>query len=84
MSDILFGTTPKFDLPYQYYILRNSDPLRTELKDMNFSMLGTILYLDIQKVKDSMKTLELQQDIVGTVSCMKRLTRVTNWCDQLL
>ena len=47
-------------------------------------MLGTMLYIDIQKGKEVMKTSNFQKDIGGTASCIKRLMMnkngVANWC----
>ena len=34
-----------------------------------------MLYIDIKKGKESMKTLKFQQDIVGTAACMNRITK---------
>ena len=34
-----------------------------------------MLYIDIKKGKESMKTLKFQQDILGTAACMNRITK---------
>ena len=51
MGDISFRITPKGDLPHYYYTLRDPDPLGTEIKNVAFSRLGTMLHLEIQKEK---------------------------------
>ena len=73
MSAIRFCTTPKVDLPHYSYTFRKSEPLGTDIKNMDCSRLGNMLYLDIQKGEEAMKTSEFQQQIVGTVMYMKRL-----------
>ena len=47
-------------------------------------MVGTMLYLDIQKGEEAMTTLEFQQEIGGTAACMKIMIRGTKWCGQLI
>ena len=56
----------------------------TELKDLTGYRSGTVIYLEIKKGKEEMKTLELKNNILGNVMCMKRLTRVTKRCGKLL
>ena len=57
MSDIRFCTTPIGDLPNYFYIFSNLDPLGKELNNVVCYRLGTMLYIDIPKGKDTMKTL---------------------------
>ena len=45
----------------------------TEINNVACSRLGTMLYIDIQKGKEVMKTSNFQKDIGGTASCIKRL-----------
>ena len=56
MSAIRFCTTPKGDLPHYSYIFRKTEPLGTKMKNMEYSRLGTMLQLDIQKGKEDMQT----------------------------
>ena len=50
---------------------------------MDFYRLGTMVHLDIQKLKEDMKALEFHKNIVGTAACMKRLMVDTKKCSQL-
>ena len=49
MSAIRFRTTPRRDLPHHSYIFRKPEPLGTDMKNVAWSRLGTMLHLDIQK-----------------------------------
>ena len=49
MSSIRFCTTPKSYLPHYFYIFRKPDPLGTDIKNVDFSSSGTMLYLETQK-----------------------------------
>ena len=71
MSAIRFRTTPKGDLPHYSYIFRNLDPLRTKMKNVVCSRLGTMLRLDIQKGKEAMKKSTFQGELGGTAACMR-------------
>ena len=53
------------------------------MKNVVCSRLGTILYLDIQKGKEAMKTTKFQKDLGGTTACMKILAISTKGCGQL-
>ena len=57
-----------------------ADPLGIELE---CSRLVTMLYIDIQKGKEEIKKFYFEQDIGGTVACMKRMIRSTFFCDKL-
>ena len=46
-------------------------------------MLGTMLYLEIQKGKESMKTSEFQQFIRGMSACTRRIIKVNKGCGQI-
>ena len=46
-------------------IFRKPDPLGKEIKNVACSRLDTILYLEIQKVEEAMKTEKFQQHIGG-------------------
>ena len=54
MSAIQFCTTPKGCLPHYSYIFRAPEPLGTEIKNVAWSRLGTMLHLDIQKGEEAM------------------------------
>ena len=47
------------------------------------SRVGAMLYLDIQKREEAMKTSKFQNFLVGTTVCMKRLDISTKRCGQL-
>ena len=84
MISILFWTTPKGDLPQYSYIFRKTEPLGTNIKNVECYRLGTMLYLYIKKGKEYTKTAEFQQNIGGTAVCMKRPIIATKGCYQLM
>ena len=73
ISAILFCTTPKGGLLHHSYIFRKPEPLGWKMNNMDFSRLGTMLHLDIQKGKEAMKTYIFQKYIIGTTTCMKHI-----------
>ena len=83
MSAIRFCTTPKVDLPHYSPILRMTEPLGTEIKNVACYRLGIVLHLDIHKGEENMNTLTYQKQIRGTTEFMKRLMVATNECYQL-
>ena len=83
MIAILFRNTPKGDLPHYTYIFTKPEPLGSEIKNVDCYMLGTMLYLEIQKGQEAMKASKFQQDIGATTSCIKGPMMDTQWCGQL-
>ena len=83
MSEIRFCTTPKGDLTHYSYNFRKPEPFGTEMKNVARLRLGTILNLDIQKGKEATKTSKYQNDLGGTIACMKRIDIATKGCVQL-
>ena len=55
----------------------------TDINNVDFSRLGTMLHLDIQNGKEAMKTENFQKYIGGTAACIKRTMMDTKGCDQL-
>ena len=53
------------------------------MKNVACSRLGKMLHLDIQKLKEAMKTLICQKYLGGTAACMKRLMMATKGCGKL-
>ena len=84
MGTIRFQTTPKGDIPPYYYILSIPGPFGMELNNVACYRLGDMLYLEIQRGKEEMKTSEFQQETGGTTACTKRLMRSTKECGKLL
>ena len=83
MSVIKFRTNPKGDLQHYSYVFRNPEPLGKVMKNMACSRLGNMLYLEIQKRKEVLKTAKCQNVMGGTTACMKRLAIATKGCGQL-
>ena len=81
MSAILFPITPKVYVPLQSYNFSNPEPLGADMKNLACSRLVTMLYLEIQKGGESMKTSTFKKDIGGTAACKKRLIMDTKGCD---
>ena len=75
MSSIRLWTTSKGDLPHCSFIFSHMEPLGAELKNVVCSRSGTMLYLEIQKGKYTMKISSFRQEIRGTVVYMKVLSR---------
>ena len=65
MSAISFRTTSKGGIPYHSFIFMKSYTLGVELKNAECSRLGTMLYLEMQRWKEAMKTLIFKQYIGG-------------------
>ena len=83
MRAIQFCTTPKGYLPHYSYIFRNPEPLGTEMNNVACSRLGTMLYLDIQRGKDDMKTSIFLKYLGGTAVCIRRIMMDIKGCDEL-
>ena len=56
MSAIRFQITPKGALLHYSCMFRNPDPLGMDINNVLCSRLGTMLYLDIKKGEETMKT----------------------------
>ena len=54
------------------------------MKNVDCSRLGTMLYLEIPKGKEAMNTATFQQHIRGNESCTKILMMDTRGCVQLI
>ena len=53
------------------------------MKNVMCSRLGTMLHLEIQNGKETMKTSNFQNVMGGTTACMKRQAIATKWRGQL-
>ena len=53
------------------------------MKNVACSRLGTMLHLEIQKVKEAMNKSTFQSELGGTAACMKRLAIAAKGCGQL-
>ena len=51
MSTIIFGAMAKGNLPHLSYIFRKPEPLGTEFKTVACSIIGTLLFIEFQRVK---------------------------------
>ena len=83
MSAIRFCNNPKVDLLHYSYIFRYPEPFGKWIKNVACSRLGTMLQLDIQKVKEAMNASKFQQEIGNTTACMNRIIMTINGCIQL-
>ena len=84
MSAIPFFTTPKGDLPHYSYIFRNLNSLGTEMKNVAYSRLGTMLHLYIQKGEEATETPNFRKYLRGTAACMKIIIMTKKGWDQLI
>ena len=83
MSYIRFWANPKGDIPHYSHIFKNPDPLGVDLNNAVCYRLGTVLYLDIHKVRQSIKIQKFQQEIGGTTACMKIIMGGKKGCSKL-
>ena len=83
MIAIQFCTTLKGYLPHYSYIFMQPGPLRTEIKNVACSVLGTMLLQESQRGEEAMKALGFQKYIGGTVVCINILAMDTKGCGQL-
>ena len=51
-----------------------------ELNNLTCSILGTLLYLEIQKWKEEIEACNFQQGNGGASACMKRIVKATKGC----
>ena len=79
-----FRATPKYDLPQYSFISNNTEPLGTQLQNVACYRLVTMLYLEIQKSKDTTKISYFHHYIIGTVACTKIIIKGTQGFGQLL
>ena len=84
MSAIRFRTTPKGGLPHYSFIFMKTEKLGTDVKNVAWSRLGTMLHLEIQKEKEAMKKSTFQNVLGGTTAYLKRLAIATKGCGQLI
>ena len=64
-------------------IFRKPEPLGTEISNVAFFRLGTMIHLEIQKGEEVMKTSEFQKYLGSTATFMRRLIMATKGCGQL-
>ena len=58
MRAIIFCITPKGDLPHYSHIVRNLEPLGTDIKYMACYRLDIMLYIEIKNEKEAKETAE--------------------------
>ena len=83
ISGIKFQTITKGDLPYYSYIFRKPESFGTEMNNVAYSRLGTMLYLDIKKGKEATKKVKFKQLIRGTAYFTKRKMMAKNGVSSL-
>ena len=71
MSAILFRTTSEVTLPQFSYIFRKPEPLGTEFKTVTCSITGDLIFFEIQKGKEGMKSIRYHLELGAAATCTK-------------
>ena len=82
MSAIRFRTTLKGELPHLSYTFRKTEPLGTEFKTVDCSVIGTLIFLEIQWGKEGMKLSRYNLELGDTAACTKIFMEETKGMDQ--
>ena len=82
MSAIKFCKTSKGDLPHLSYIFRNLEPLREEFKAVVCSVIGSLIFLEIQWEKEGMKLSWYSLELGDTAAYTKRFIEETKGVGQ--
>ena len=82
MSAICFRTTTKGNLPHLSYIFRIPDPLGTEFNTVTCSVTGSLILIEVQRIKEGVKHINYRQGLRATTSCTKRMTEATKGIGQ--
>ena len=82
MSTIRFRTMSKGNLPHLSYILCKPEPLGTEFNTFACSVTGALIFIDIQRGKEGMKSIRYHLELGATAACTKRFTEETKGLGQ--
>ena len=77
MSAILFSTMSKGNLSHLSYIFHKPEQLRTEYKTVACSVTGSLIFLEIQRDKEGMKSSLYYMELGDTSACTKKLVEDT-------
>ena len=82
MSAIRFQTTEKGNLPHLSYIFRNPEPLGTEFNTVVCSIIGDLIFIEVQRDKEVMKHINYKNELAATADCTKRMMGATKGIGQ--
>ena len=82
MSVIQFCTTSKGDLPYLYYVFRKTEPLGAEFMMVACYVKVSLVFLDIQRGKEEMKSSWYYLELGSTYACTKKFMEKTKGLGQ--
>ena len=82
MSAMQFRTMSKGDLPHLYYISQKPEPLGTEFNTVAWSVRGALIFLEIQRGKEGMKSGRYHLELGAADACTKRLMEETKGLGQ--
>ena len=73
INDIFHWNTVKGGLPHWFFIFFQTEPLGTQFKTMEFYFTGLLLFLEIRRLKEGMKSTKYHRYIRATTSCAKSI-----------
>ena len=82
MRAMRFRTTSKGGLPHLSYIFHNLEPLREEFKAVVCSVIGSLIFLEIQWEKEGMKLIWYSLELGYTAAYTKRFIEETKGVGQ--
>ena len=82
MSAIRFWTTAKGNLPHLSYIFWKPEPLSTEFKTVACSVTGALLFTEVQRGKEGIKSSRYQKELGATAACTKWMMEETKGIDR--
>ena len=72
-SAIHSQTMAKGKLPHLSYIFCKIEPLGTDIKIVAFYVIGALLFVEVQRVKEGINNSKYHLQIVATTVCNKRI-----------
>ena len=82
MSEIRFRTTAKGNLLHLSYIFDKPYTLEKEFKKVYCSVTGSLILIEVQRIKEGVKHINYRQGLRATTSCTKRMTEATKGIGQ--
>ena len=82
MSAILFWKTAKGGLFHLYYIFRRTEPLGTELENVDCSVTGDFIFIELQRGKEGTNHRNFYHQLGATAACTYITTEATKGIGQ--
>ena len=74
MSAMRFQKISKGNLPHLSYIFLNPELIETEFKTVDWSVIGSLILVEIQWGKEGMNPIRYHLELSATAACTKILT----------